>query len=439
MDFLASLLWNPILSIVYLELGVIVLFLTGAVAWRKSFGVFRTVWTKEKNEDKKHQISHVNAFMATLAASIGVGNLAGVGTAIHLGGPGALFWMWVSALFGMSFRMCATYLAVKHGPDDHLSPSFATPMAYLEKFLSGKWKWVPIAVAGLILTKGFVTANLIQSNSVAHALHHEYDIPNIVVALFLTVAVAFVILGGLMSIVRYSTKIAPLMILIYITTGLMILVSDPARTVDLLGSVFYYAFNPWAFAGGVAGYTVLEAMQFGVSRGVFSHGSGIGVSPFLHGANKDHPATGAYMAALTPVVDTLIVCTITGLVILSSGYWKDLTGAFLTVQSYEIHMGKTGGFFVILCLGLFAFTTIINWAYFAEKCFRYIGGKNIVVFRYIFLITTFCGPFFTIPFIWSLGDVLIGLLIIFHLFPLLYVLLIKVKSVREDLTVHPKS
>jgi len=432
MDKFAEWIWNPFLSLYYLEMGVIFLVMTSAIACRKGWKNFISIW-KDTSDSQTTSISHRKAFLSSLAATVGVGNLAGVATAIHLGGPGALFWMWVSAVFGMSFRLVSTYLTVKHQPKDTNALTFGTPMNYLEKFCKGSWSWVPSLMAVLILIKGNMAANIIQSNSVAQAIHSELGVPLFVVAIILSGAVSLVIVGGMKRIVEVSAAIAPWMVLAYLAAGGYILLSDPLHTLKSLGSVFYYAFSPYAAMGGVAGFTIMQAMQFGVSRGVFSHASGIGVAPFLQGANRDHPARGAYMAAFTPVVDTLLICTVTGLVILSQDQWHNLTGAYLTAHTFYLSIGGIGTYLVSFCLIVFAFTTIIGWAYYSEKCFLYLGGKNIHAYRWFFVAVTFSGPFLTVQFVWSMGDILIASLLLVHLLPLTYILCSQISVISKDL------
>jgi AGCS family alanine or glycine:cation symporter len=356
-----------------------------------------------------------------------------VATAIHLGGPGALFWMWVSAILGMSFKMASTYFSIKFRPRDTESILFATPMVYLEKYMKKKWRFIPAFVAGLILVKGLVLANLVQSNSLAHALHNRFDIPNAVIAVVFTFFVGIVIMGGLKKIVDYISAIAPGMILLYVIAGLFILLSHPLQTLGNLGQVFYYAFTPHSVVGGVAGVAVLRSMQFGVCRGIFSHMSGEGGAPFLQGANKEPPAVGAFMSAVTPFVDTVIICTITGLVILSTSYWQYDTGAYLTSKSFELGLGIFGQIIIIGSLIIFAFTTIVAFAHISERCCEYLGGKKVIGYRLTFLLITFIGPFANLAFIWSLSDVIIAMLIIFHLLPLLYITILNIKGFRKDL------
>ena len=387
----------------------------------------------ERSTSNARTVSHRKAFLATVAATVGIGNIAGVGTAIHIGGPGALFWMWISALVGMSFRMASTYMAIKLRPEDDRSSSFATPMVYLEKYMTGRFSFIPSLVAGLILVQGLVLYNLVQANSLAQAVHNRFDISNWLTAILLTLCVGLVILGGLKKIVDFSSFIAPYMIGIYVAAGLLILLSHPLQTIQNIGQVIYYAFTPYSFAGGIVGYTVFQAMQFGVSRGVFSHMSGMGTSTFLQGANKEAPAMGAFMAAITPFVDTIIICSVTGLVILSAPYWQLKTGAHLTAASFEAGLGFAGQVVVVVSLIVFAFTTIAAFAHISERCIGYLGGIDDVYYRLLFLLVTFVGPFLDLRFVWSLSDIIIGLIVIFHLIPLLYITLLNRKEMCRDL------
>ncbi|MEE8398817.1 MAG: amino acid carrier protein, partial [Desulfobacterales bacterium] len=409
------------LCLVYLELGVIFLYLMRGIAWKKSLPVFLKIFRNDRSASTDRTVSHKKAFLASVAATVGIGNIAGVGTAIHLGGPGALFWMWMSALFGMFFRMTSTYMALKLQPADETSLSFATPMSYLEKHMTGKLRFVSRLVAGLLLIQGVVLYNLVQANSLAHAVHNRFDIPNILTALVLTLCVGSVILGGLNKIVRYSSAIAPMVIGLFVASGFLVLIVHPLATIEAVGRVFYFAFMPHAIAGGIAGYTVFQALQFGVSRGVFSHMSGMGMSTFFQAANKDAPVIGAFMAAITPFVDTIIISSISGLVILIGPYWQQQTGAYLTALSFEAGLGLAGQIIIIISLIIFAFTTIIGFAHISERCFLYLGGTDTVKFRIVFLAVTAIGPFLNLRFVWSLSDTIIAAIVIFHLIPLLYI------------------
>lgn len=433
MESLAKLIWDPFLCIIYLEMGIAFLFLTRAIAWKKSLPVFFKIFRNDRSTFGSRLVSHKKAFFTIVAATVGIGNIAGVGTAIHLGGPGALFWMWISALLGMFFRMASTYMAVKLRPADDRSLSFATPMVYLEKYMKGSLNFIPKLVALLILVQGVVLYNMVQSNSLAQALHNRFGVSNALTALLITFFVGIVILGGLKKITDFSSVIAPVMITIYVVAGLIVLIIHPLHTIYTLGTVFSYAFTSHSIAGGIAGYGVLQAMQFGISRGVFSHMSGMGTSAFFQAANKDTPAMGAFMSAITPFIDTIIICTITGLVVLSGPYWQIKTGAHLTADSFEIGIGIFGQLIVVMCLIVFALTTITAFAHVSERCFEYLGGRVSNGFRIVLLIVTFIGPFLNLRFIWSLSDIIIAFAIVFHIFPLMYIILKTEKKMHIDL------
>ncbi|RLB51056.1 MAG: hypothetical protein DRJ42_17600 [Deltaproteobacteria bacterium] len=416
MERLSNFIWDPFLCLFYLVLGAFFAWFLRGVAWRQLGAALRSFG--EGAPTRGPGISHRHGFIAALGATVGVGNLAGVATAVHLGGPGALFWMWVSAIFGMHFRFASTYLAIKHQPADENDVLFATPMVYVERFLPSRWRGMAKVLAALMVGVGFINANLIQSNSVAQAVTGLFTVPTFVVASILAIIVGFVILAGLRSIVDFSIRMTPLMIVAYVILGLVVLAQDPAATLGSFELVFQSAFRPKAAAGGAAGAALMTSLRFGVSRGIFSHGCGIAMAPFFQANNRDHPARGAIMAAAVPVFDTLVVCTITGLVILSRGDWLLSTSAYLTVSSFDNAVGVVGRTVVLACLAVFAFTTVISWAHFGERCFQYLGGTNLIGFRVVFAAVTLLGPFFPVRLVWSLGDVLVGLVLVVHLLPL---------------------
>jgi len=432
-DSLASMIWNPFMCLLYVMTGLLFLFATNGIAWTKGLSVSLAIFRRDRSVSDHRVLSHRRALISSVAATVGIGNLAGVATAIHLGGPGALFWMWISALFGMSYKLCSTYFTVKYRPSDRSSPLFATPMVYLERYMKGSWSFVATLVASMIFIQGVILSNLVQSNSLSQALHNRFDVPNYVVAVVLTACVGFIILGGLKKIAHSSAMIAPWIILMYVAAGLAILLLNPTQTVSALGNVFYYAFKPHAMAGGIAGYAAFQAMQFGISRGIFSHMSGLGSSAFLQGANEDAPAAGAYMSAATPFIDTIIICTITGLVILSFPLWQSHTGAFLTLESFGMGLGFIGEVVVVVSLIVFSFTTITAFSHISEQCFSYLGGKTVLSYRITFLAVTFAGPFLNLNFVWSLSDIIIGVLLAFHLLPLLSVTLQNLRPMLKDL------
>ncbi|MBF0249191.1 MAG: sodium:alanine symporter family protein [Alphaproteobacteria bacterium] len=436
MEILSSWLWNPFLVFMYIQLGLLFAFATRGAAFKGMIKELKALWRERHAKTElahERAVSHRHAFFAALSATVGVGNLAGVGTAIHLGGPGALFWMWVSALLGMSFRMSSAYWAVKQGHGEEKSKLFATPMLYIVKNVKSHGTSIAAVLAVLLMMQGLVSANLIQANSVAQAISGETGLSNFWTALALGTTVALVVIGGFRTILNFSSLVAPWMIIAYVLGGWSILLFSEADTWGAFSAVIFYAFNPLSIGGGLAGYAVMEALQFGIARGVFSHGSGIGLTPFWQGANHDHPSRAAFMAAAVPFVDTIIVCTTTGLVILTADQWLDKTGAYLTVSSFTHFLGEGGRIMVTACLVVFAYTTIISWAHFAERCYEYLGGKNVMHFRYFFSAVAFVGPFLPLAPLWSFGDLLIGTMLMVHLLPLTYIVLKNIPTMRRDL------
>ena len=433
MDTLATVIWNPFMCFFYILMGVLFLWQTDFIAWKKTFGVVPAIILGDKSRLTEKVIPHLKGFLTMLSTMVGVGNLAGVATAIHLGGPGAVFWMWVSAFLGMSFRMISTYLSMKSAPKNLNNPAYATPMAYLEKLPGTQGKSISLIMAWLTLFQGAVLAILIQGNSLAQALSRNLVIPEVVTALLITLVTGLVISGGTKKIVNFASMATPFFVIFYVLAGLSILLMNPLTTFKNLVLIFYAAFSSSAVTGGVVGYTVLSALQFGMSRGIFSHGSGMGGSTFFQAANEDDAAAGAFMSALTPFVDTVIICTITALVILNSSFWLNETGAYLTLISFNSVLGVTGDWVVLLSLLFFAITTITGFELISEKCFRYLGGDNTTVYRIVFLLLVFLGPFFNLMFVWALADILIAATLLIHLFPLFSLLLKNQNTINGDL------
>ncbi|MBT3237073.1 MAG: sodium:alanine symporter family protein [Bdellovibrionales bacterium] len=417
---------------IYLEIGILLLFSSRFIVWKRAIPIFLTYINRRESDSKGKIISHRKAIFTSIGAQIGVGNIAGVATAVHLGGPGAIFWMWISAMLGMTFRMVAVHLSIKEQSTvDESSPLFASPFGYLERYLPRSWGWIPKAFAVLTILGGVIGANLIQSNSVSHALHGQFIFPNLIVALALTMLVAAVIIGGFQNIVKYCAAIAPWMVSLYLLAGFAIIVFNPGKAIEALGSIIYYAFTPYSVGGGVVAYSLQQTLQYGTARSVFSHASGTGMSTFLF---TEDSKVSAYMAAITPIIDTLIICTTTGLVILIGMSWQWETGANLATLSFASSLGHIGQIIVVISLVIFAFTSIIAYYYFSQRCFEYLGGENILLFRTLYLVPTFMGPFLSVRFAWTLGDIITGLALLFHLVPLTYIFLFKRREIMAELS-----
>lgn len=421
-----SLVWGPYMLILLVGTG---LFLT----LRLKFASFRYLpyalkLAFSKNQDQKSQgdISHFQALMTALAATIGTGNIAGVATAVTLGGPGAVFWMWVTALVGMATKYAEAILAVKYRVVDENGEMAGGPMYFLEKGLNMRWLGLLFAFFGA--AAGFGIGNMVQSNSVAAAIETTFKVPAWASGVVLAILTALVILGGIKSIGRVTALLVPLMAVFYILGGLVIIIMYIGNLPQAITTIIKAAFaGAQPIAGGFAGAAVAQAIRFGVARGVFSNEAGLGSAPIAAAAAKtDHPARQALVSMTGTFLDTIVVCSITGLVLTITGTWemadpKNLTGAALTTAAFGKGLpGNWGGFIVSIGIILFAYSTILGWAYYGEKCAEYLlGARAIKPYRYLWVIAVLVGAVAKLSFVWDLADTLNGLMAIPNLIGLL--------------------
>ena len=368
----------------------------------------------------------VNSFLAlctALAATVGTGNIVGVATAIKAGGPGALFWMWMAAFFGMATKYSECLLAVKYRTVDANGNISGGPMYYIENGLGKKYK--PLAVMFAIfgvLCAYFGIGTFAQVNSIVEITQISAGIPVVYTGIALTVVVAAVTIGGLKSIATVAAKVVPAMALLYFltTVGIMIVFADqvPAAIATVLNS----AFTPTAAQGGFLGATVMLAMRSGVARGVFSNESGLGSAPIVAAAAKTKWAAEQGLISMTGTfIDTIIICTLTGLSLVVSGVWcGPLNGAAMTESAFTMAFPAFGSMLLLVGLVLFAFTTILGWNYYGERCVEYLMGvKAILPYRIIFICLIACGPFLKLEEIWVLADIVNGLMAIPNLIALI--------------------
>ncbi|WP_337954027.1 alanine/glycine:cation symporter family protein, partial [Phascolarctobacterium succinatutens] len=358
-----------------------------------------------------------------LAATVGTGNIVGVATAIKAGGPGALFWMWMAAFFGMATKYSECLLAVKYRTVDANGNISGGPMYYIENGLGKKYK--PLAVMFAIfgvLCAYFGIGTFAQVNSIVEITQISAGIPVVYTGIALTVVVAAVTIGGLKSIATVAAKVVPAMALLYFltTVGIMIVFADqvPAAIATVLNS----AFTPTAAQGGFLGATVMLAMRSGVARGVFSNESGLGSAPIVAAAAKTKWAAEQGLISMTGTfIDTIIICTLTGLSLVVSGVWcGPLNGAAMTESAFTMAFPAFGSILLLVGLVLFAFTTILGWNYYGERCVEYLMGvKAILPYRIIFICLIACGPFLKLEEIWVLADIVNGLMAIPNLIALI--------------------
>ena len=374
------------------------------------------------------------ALATSLSATIGTGNIVGVATAIHSGGPGALVWMWLIALVGMATKYAEAVLAVHYREKDHRGQYVGGPMYYIRNGLGKNWGWMAIAFAVFGMFAGFGIGNTVQANSVAHGLNDSFGLPTWVTGLILAVLVGLVVLGGMKRIAHVATFVVPFMALAYLLAGLVVLIDHASAIPDALALCFESAFTGTAAAGGFAGALVKEAIRFGVARGIFSNEAGLGSAPIAHAsANKDHPARQGSIAMLGTFIDTIIVCSITGLAIVSTGVWTSgAEGAPLSSMAFSATFGSFGDIIVVCGLAIFAFTTLLGWSLYSERCTQFLfGEKAVIPFRVIWVIAIPIGAYASLDFVWALADIMNILMAIPNLIALLLLSPIVVMLSRE--------
>ena len=359
----------------------------------------------------------INSFQAlctALAATVGTGNIVGVATAVKAGGPGALFWMWLAAFFGMATKYAEGVLAVKYRVTDENGNASGGPMYYIENGLGKKFK--PLAVMFAVF--GVMTASLgsgtfTQVNAITSILNVSFNLDILPVAAVLTVLVAVIIIGGLQSIANVASKVVPFMAVIYIVSTVSVLCYFSDQIIPAIKLVIDSAFTTTAATGGFLGATMMLAMRSGVARGIYSNEAGLGSAPIVAAAAKTKwPAEQGLVSMTGTFIDTIIICTLTGLTLIVSGVWcGDYNGAALTEAAFSSAFPSVAKYMLTSGLVLFAFTTIIGWSYYGERCMEYlVGVKGIMPYRYFYIAMVGCGAFLKLETIWVIADIVNGLM-----------------------------
>ena len=384
---------------------------------------FRLLWAgRDGKNQNEGEISPFNALMTSLSATIGTGNITGVATAIFIGGPGALFWMWVTALIGMATKYSEAVCAVHYREVDEKGSYLGGPMYYIKNGLGKKWLWLGFLFALFGALASFGIGNTVQANSVASALQAQFNIPHWLTGVVLLLLTGAVVLGGIKRIAQVAGKLVPFMALAYVAAGLVVLISHFSQIPEALTLIVKSAFNPVAATGGFAGATIMLAVQWGVARGIFSNEAGLGSAPIAHAAAKTNdPVRQGMIAMLGTFIDTIIVCSITGLAIVLTGVWTTgVKGAALTIAAFEQTMPEMGGIIVSIAQAVFAFTTILGWSVYGERCVEYLFGiRSVKVFRILWIIAVPVGAMGDLSFIWLLADTLNALMALPNLIALL--------------------
>lgn len=406
-------IWGLPLIILLVGTGIYLTIRLRGLQLRGLFYSLHLAFIKRKEDDQeKGDISHFQALMTALAATVGTGNIAGVALAIFTGGPGALFWMWITGLFGMATKYSEAVLAIKFREKDEFGTMSGGPMYYISKGLG--WKWLGVLFAVFASVAAFGIGNMVQSNSVADAASTSFGIPYWVTGLILALFTAMVVLGGIKSIAKVTQVLVPLMIIIYFTGAAIILIMKVTAIPKIFALIFKSAFTPTAAAGGFLGASLMHTIRMGVSKGVFSNESGLGSAPIAAAAAKTpNPVKQALVSMTQTFIDTLVVCTLTGLVIISSGLWTSgYTGAKLTALAFDISLpGGIGQFIVTIGLIFFAYSTILGWCYYGEKSIEYLFSERWVKgYRIVFVIFVAVGAMLKLEVVWRVSDIMNGLM-----------------------------
>ena len=368
----------------------------------------------KKDKGGKGDVSSFAALCTALAATIGTGNIVGVATAVQAGGPGAIFWMWLVALLGMATKYAECLLAVKYRVRDKNGFMAGGPMYYIERGLGIKWLAKLFALFG-VMVAFFGIGTFPQVNAITHAMQDTFNIPVLVTAIIVTLLVGLIILGGVKRIATASSVIVPFMAILYVTTSLVIILLNIEKVPDAISLIIYSAFDPQAALGGAVGFTVMKAIQSGVARGIFSNESGLGSAPIAAAAAQTREPVRQGLISMTGTfLDTIIVCTMTGIVLVLTGAWNnpELAGATVTNYAFAQGLGTSiGATIVTVGLLFFAFTTILGWCYYGERCFVYLVGiRGVKLYRLIYIVLVGLGSFLHLNLIWIIADIVNGLM-----------------------------
>lgn len=415
---ISDLVWGLPLIILLVGTGIYLTIRLGFLQVRLFPHAMKLAFSRKQDKTSEGDISHFQALMTASAATIGTGNIVGVATAIVLGGPGAVFWLWIAGLFGMATKYGEAILAVKYRVKDSEGKMAGGPMYYLEHGLKQKWLGVLFAVFGALAAFGI--GNGTQSKAVADLMHDTFSVPFPVTGIVLVVFAGLVILGGIEWIGRVTSFFVPIMAVFYIIAGVIVMVMNFNLIPEALGVIIKYAFTGEAALGGSVG----AAIRFGIARGLFSNEAGLGSAPIAAAAAKtDMPGRQALVSMTQVFIDTIIICSITGVTIVMSGAWQDqsIEAGVLTSSAFENLLGGAGPYLVTVGLLFFATSTILGWGYYGEKCFQYLvkDPTAVKIYRTVFVLFIYVGATASIDAVWTLADILNGLMAIPNLIGLL--------------------
>ena len=413
-----GIVWGPIMLAFLIGTGIFLSYITGFLQFRKFGYVMKKtilgVFAKNQHEKDESGVSSFQAVATAMAGTIGTGSIAGLATAICSGGPGAVFWMWVSALLGMVTKYAEIVLSLKYREKNSKGQYVGGPMYYIKNGLNMKWLAVLFAVFAMLACLG--TGNATQSNSIAVALDSTMGIKPWITGVVLTIIAAAVILGGMKRIASVNEKLVPFMAVFYVACAIVALIINAEKIPAAFALIFKEAFNFKAAAGGTAGYGIMLAMHYGFSRGVFSNEAGLGSAPIAHAASSvKNPVDQAFWGMFEVFFTTIIICTLSALVLLTTGIWStgEFEGSALSIASFNSVIPKVGGIGVTLSTVFFALSTILGWAYYGEVSVGFLTNKSqkaIMVYRIVYVAFVFLGTVGSLDLIWSISETMNGLM-----------------------------
>ena len=415
-----AFVWGPPLLILLVGTGIYLTIRLGLLQVARLPKAFQLIFTKDKGHG---DVSSFAALCTALAATVGTGNIIGVATAIKVGGPGALFWMWMAAFFGMATKYAEGLLAIKYRSKDANGAVAGGPMHYILLGMGEKWRPLAIffALAGvLVALLGIGTFT--QVNSITESIQNTAQVNPVITTLILSIFVGIAVFGGLKSISKVSTAVVPFMAIVYIMGTLTVILFNIEKIPATLALIFTSAFSPAAAVGGFAGASIRMAIQNGVARGVFSNESGLGSAPIAAAAAKtNEPVEQGLISMTGTFIDTLIICTLTGLTILVTGVWSgELNGVALTQSAFSMVFSDFGSIVLTIFLVLFAFTTILGWNYYGERCFEFLFGVRFIwLYRVVFVVMVLLGGFIELDMVWIIADIVNALMALPNLIALL--------------------
>lgn len=462
LTWLDGVVWGVPLMVLILAGGIYLTVRMGLLQIRKLPLALK--WMVKNEEDGHGEVTSFGALCTALSATIGTGNIVGVATAICAGGPGALFWMEIAAFFGMATKYAEGLLAVKYRVVDEKHHSLGGPFYYIERGMGKKWKWLACLFAFFGVCVGlFGIGTFSQVNGIASAVKNFFDpetahavtIPGIgtyswtvvIASLVLSLCVALVLIGGIKRIANVSQVVVPFMAVIYVIVSVLLLICNVTEIPAALVTIVKGAFNPQAVTGGIVG-SVIVAMQNGIARGIFSNEAGLGSAPIAAAAAKTKEPVRQGLVSMTGTfIDTIIICTMTGLAIVITGAWQVEGLEGVAVTTYAFNSGLpipqvVSSFLLMLCLVFFAFTTILGWDYYSERCLEYLTGgkmKVVKVYRWLYILAVFIGPYMTVKAVWTIADIFNGLMAIPNMIAIFALSGVVIKETKDFFKRHNAS